>query len=251
MHSMIPAPSLTGEESPAMGYRGGGFDSPPNNDGGNDGREGSGPPDYGQRLRHARLGLLCATISILVLFLAFTAVFVIRHGSSTFDERSNSYITNWIKVSLPTDLLLINTIILLASSLTMEMARRHIARDVALAPVRSIPGITIGRERGFPWLAATAALGIAFLCGQGMAWRELIARGFYLSSGASSSFVYLLTATHAVHLTGGILVLLYCVVTYFFHRSVESRQIVVDVTAWYWHFMLFLWVYIFALLEFA
>ncbi len=244
-------PSFTVAESPVVGDNGGGFQPPANYDGGGDGHRDGDSSDYNQRLRRARLGLLCATISILILFTAFTVVFAVRHGSATFDERSNSYVRNWIKVALPTGLLLVNTLILFASSLTIEMARRRFARDVALAPVRSIPGVSIGRERGFPWLAGTAVLGIAFLFGQGIAWRELIAKGFSLSSGTSSSFVYLLTATHAIHLTVGILVLLYALVIYFFQRPVESRHIVVDVTAWYWHFMLLLWIYIFALLEFA
>jgi cytochrome c oxidase subunit 3 len=63
--------------------------------------------------------------------------------------------------------------------------------------------------------------------------------------------VYLLTGTHAVHLAGGLLVLLYATATGFLHRSVEGRRIVVDVTAWYWHFMAFVWIYVFALLEFV
>ncbi len=249
MHLMA-SPSFTIHESPVIGDSGGGFPPPPNYDEGSDGHRDGDSSDYNRRLHRARLGVLCATISILMVFTIISVVFLIRHASATFDERSNSYVRDWIKVSLPTGLLVINTLILFASSLTIEMARRQFARDVALAPVRSIPGVSIGRERGFPWLAATAALGIAFLVGQGLAWRELLIRGFYLSSGTSSSFVYLLTAAHAVHLTGGILVLLYALVIYFFHRPVESRHIVVDVTAWYWHFMLFLWIYIFALLEF-
>ena len=248
---MASPPSLTRDKSSAIGYHGGGFEPPSRHDDGGDDQDGSGVPDYNQRLRRARFGLLCGTISILILFLAFTTVFIFRHGSSTFDERSHSYVTSWTRVSLPTNLLLINTMILLFSSLTIEMARRRIARDVALSPVRSIPGVSVGRESGLPWLAVTVLLGIAFLCGQAMAWRELLANGFYLSSGASSSFVYLLTAAHALHLTGGILVLLYCVVIYFFQRPVESRHIIVDLTAWYWHFMFLLWIYIFGLLEFT
>jgi cytochrome c oxidase subunit 3 len=214
-------------------------------------REAPGSPDYGQRLRRARLGLLFAMAPILMLFLTLTAALIIRYGSSTFNQRRNVYARDWLKVSLPTGLLAINTVILLAGSLTIEIARRRIAGDVALSPVRSIPGVSIGRERGFLWLSVTALLGMAFLCGQGIAWRELLARGFYLSSSASSSFVYLLTATHAVHLVGGLLVLLYAVTTYFLHRPVEARHIVVDVAAWYWHFMFLLWIGIFGLLEFA
>ena len=94
-------------------------------------------------------------------------------------------------------------------------------------------------------------LGGGFLTGQWIAWRLLAERGFYLASSASSSFVYLLTATHAIHLAGGMLVLLYAATVSLLHQPVGARRIVVDVTAWYWHFMFLLWVYIFALLWFV
>ena len=246
---LVSSSYRTIEKSPVVGYNGGGFAHPPNSGAGGDGDGGDSSPDYERRLRRARLGLIFATAPILMLFLTFTTVFVIRHGTSAFDERTNTYSRDWIRVTLPTRLLLINTVVLFLSSITVEFARRLIARDVTLSPLRSIPGISIGGERGFPWLVATAFLGFAFLWGQWMAWQQLLARGFSLSSGASSSFVYLLTATHAVHLTGGLLVLLYAVTNYFLHRPVESRHIVVDVTSWYWHFMLLLWIGIFVVLE--
>ena len=246
---LVSSSTRTIEKSPVLGYHGGGFAFPPNNGAGGDGDGGDSLPDYERRLRRARLGLIVATAPILMLFLTFATVLVIRRGTSTFDERTNTYTRDWIRVTLPTGLLLINTVVLLASSITVEVARRLIARDVTLSPLRSIPGISIGGERGFPWLAATALLGTAFLWGQWMAWRELLAKGFSWGSGASSSFVYLLTATHAVHLVGGLLVLLYAVINYFLHRPVESRHIVVDVTALYWHFMFFLWIGIFVVLE--
>jgi cytochrome c oxidase subunit 3 len=63
--------------------------------------------------------------------------------------------------------------------------------------------------------------------------------------------VFLLTATHAVHLAGGIVALLWAATTALLHKPVESRRIVVDITAWYWHFMAALWIYVFALLGFA
>jgi cytochrome c oxidase subunit 3 len=197
------------------------------------------------------MALFLGAGSITVLFTTLTVVFMVTHGAYSYDERTNSMVHTWIKVSLPHNLLLFNTLVLLVSSGTVEVARRLIARDVALAPVRLIPGISLGRERGLSWLAATTLLGLTFLWGQALAWRELLSRGFYLSSGSGSSFIYLLTATHAVHLTVGICVLVYALASYFFKRPVEARHIVVDVTAWYWHFMLVLWVYIFALMEFA
>ena len=148
-------------------------------------------------------------------------------------------------------LLAINTAILFVSSLTMEGARRDIARRAALAPVRSIPGVSLGQERSFPWLAVTALLGFGFLVGQWLAWGELKSRGFLVSTNPDSSFIYLLTAAHAVHLAGGIIAMLWASVTALWHKAIEAQRIAVDVTAWYWHFMLLLWIYVFVLLGFV
>ena len=84
-----------------------------------------------------------------------------------------------------------------------------------------------------------------------MAWKQLAASGFYVSTTPSSSFVYLLTGAHAVHLMGGVIALLVAGLFALLHRSVTTRSIVVDVAGWYWHFMAALWVYILCLLEFA
>ena len=76
-------------------------------------------------------------------------------------------------------------------------------------------------------------------------------RDSFVATSPSSSFVYLLTASHAVHLAGGLLALTYAVIAPFLGKTLESRRILLDVTAWYWHFMAVLWIYIFALLELA
>jgi cytochrome c oxidase subunit 3 len=230
--------------------RGGNFVAPPARGGDGDRRNG-GSPDYGARLRRARLGLAVAIAPIVMLFVSLTSAYIVRQGLPTFDDRSSSYVKDWGEVSLPTLLLAINTVVLLVSSLAMEFARRKITRQAALAPVKSIPGASLGNERGFPWLGVTVILGMGFLAGQWMAWRELQNRGFYVATTASSSFTYLLTGTHAVHLAGGILALLWAASTALLHRPIEARRIAVDVTAWYWHFMALLWIYVFALLEFA
>jgi cytochrome c oxidase subunit 3 len=100
-------------------------------------------------------------------------------------------------------------------------------------------------------LGVTIVLGVAFLVGQFMAWGELKARGFLVNTNPNSSFIYLLTAAHAVHLTGGIVALLWAGITSLLDKPIEGRRIVVDVAAWYWHFMAVLWIYVFALLAFA
>jgi cytochrome c oxidase subunit III len=63
--------------------------------------------------------------------------------------------------------------------------------------------------------------------------------------------VYLLTGMHALHLLGGVIALLYAGTITLMRKPVDSRRVVIDVTSWYWHFMALLWIYIFALLEFA
>ena len=102
-----------------------------------------------------------------------------------------------------------------------------------------------------PWLSITLVLGLAFLFGQWGAWKQLAANGFYVATTPSSSFIYLLTGTHAVHLMGGVLALFVAGGASLLRRSVATRSIVVDITAWYWHFMAALWIYILCLLEFA
>lgn len=225
---------------------------PPGAGGGGDGRRPDpGSPDYGTRLRRARLGLGAALISILMLFVAFTSAYIVRQGLPTLDPNTNKVVHDWMPVQLPTLLFLINTGVLLLSSITIECARRQLARQAALEPVATIPGVSLGKDRKLPWLAITIVLGLCFLTGQWLAWSDLASRGFYVATGPSSSFVYLLTGVHAVHLLGGIVALLVAGSTVLLRRPLESRRIVVDVTAWYWHFMALLWIYILALLEFA
>src|SRR5271155_411676 len=233
--------------------RGGDVPAPPNGGGDDGGFHGqpNGSPDYGARLRRARLGLICGIATVSMVFISLTSAYVVRQGLPTFDGATNSYVRDWGMVELPWQLLAINTALLLISSLTMEFARRGITRQAALAPLKSIPGISLGNEKSFPWLGITVLLGLGFLAGQWIAWGELKSRGFFVNTNPNSSFVYLLTAAHAVHLLGGVVALLWAGVTSLQHRPVEGRRIVVDVAAWYWHFMAVLWIYVFALLAFA
>jgi cytochrome c oxidase subunit III len=241
MASMSPTVPVS---APETGHGGG---SAPPHFGGDGGGGGDGYPDYGRRLRRARLGLAVALAPILMFFVSLVSAYIVRQGLPTFDTTTNTYVRDWGSVELPLALLLVNTGLLAASSLSAEFARRQIARQAALAPVRSIPGVSLGNEAGFPWLWVTVLLGAGFLVGQWLAWREMAASGFYLATSASSSFVYLLTAAHGLHLAGGAVVLLYAAVVSLFHKPIEARRIVVDVTAWYWHFIFLLWLGIFGL----
>jgi len=237
-------------EKPRSGHGGGVH--PPAFGGGDDNGPGDSSPDYGRRLYRAKMALVLGLFAISMIFVILTVAFlVLHHGAFVLDSQAGAYIREWIQVSLPVRLLLINTLVLLISSFTMEMARRSTAREMALAPVRAIPGIRLDQELGIPWLAITIALGLTFLVGQLMAWQVLQARGFHISTRTPTPFFYILTATHAVHLVGGIIALLYAGFASLFRRPIEHRRIVVEVAGWYWHFMGILWIYVFGLLDFA
>src|ERR1700719_3947063 len=207
-------------------------------------------PFFDVRLRRARLGLVVGLTGIAMIFISFTSAYIVRQGLPTLDPRSNVLLHDWFPVPLPR-LLLINTVVLLISSVTMELARRQTARKVALAQLTSVPGVSVEAKERISWLALTVVLGLSFLTGQWMAWRELAANGFYVASSPSSSFVYLLTGMHGVHLFGGVVALLTAGAASLLRRPADSQAIAVDVTGWYWHFMAFLWVYILCLLEFV
>lgn len=158
-----------------------------------------------------------------MLFLALTVVMVARSMESS----------NWVHTAVPS-ILYFNTLVLIASSFTFEISRRALKQEASKKFVR--------------WLYITTGLGITFIAGQLIAWRELAARGIYITTNPSSSFLYLLTAAHGVHLLGGILALLYLA---FRTRKIiqyPRKRIAVDVTAIYWHFMDVLWIYLFVLL---
>ncbi len=170
-----------------------------------------------------RMGMYMALAAILMVFAAFTSALVVRKGIST----------DWVPTALP-HLLYFNTVILLASSGTLEFSRRALAA---------------GRGGAFAqWLYATLLLGLAFIGGQLLVWRELVARGVYLSTNPSSSFFYLLTAAHGIHVLGGIGGLVYLVLRARRIASTAKRRTIVEVAALYWHFMDGLWIYLLLLL---
>ncbi|MGH9602298.1 MAG: cytochrome c oxidase subunit 3 [Terriglobales bacterium] len=201
---------------------------PPSPRGGDD---GGGHPDAGQhpdRLRRYRIGLGVGLVPVVMLFVAFTSAYIVRQGLGG----------DWRSTSLP-PMIWINTLILLASSVTAEFARRRLF-------------LSEEQQAGSPpWLGITLVLGLGFLAGQLVVWRQLAAQGIFISTNPSSSFFYLLTGSHGAHLAGGVLAWLYAGATSLLRRPLPTRRIVLDLAAWYWHFMDVLWIYILGLMYFA
>jgi cytochrome c oxidase subunit 3 len=140
---------------------------------------------------------------------------------------------DWVSFSVPR-VLWLNTVVLIASSATLEFSRRSLSAGSANEFIR--------------WLSATVVLGLGFLGGQLVAWRELASRGIYLATNPGSSFFYVLTAAHGIHLLGGVVALAYVASRARRIALGRARRTPVDVTAIYWHFMDALWIYVFFML---
>ena len=142
----------------------------------------------------------------------------------------------WRTFTLPS-ILYFNTLLLLASSVTLEVSRRRVAAFMG--------GLKSQVESPARWLYVTLSLGLLFVACQYMAWMQLRSKGLYLATNPSSSFFYVLTAVHALHVLGGLGGLVRVI-----HKLSTSvlRRSTLDATARYWHFMGVLWLYLFLLL---
>jgi cytochrome c oxidase subunit 3 len=135
-------------------------------------------------------------------------------------------------------LLYVNTVVLLASSATFELSRRSLTGGALIEYA--------GARKALGWLAVTLVLGLAFCVGQFMVWQQLRAAGIYLATNPNSSFFYVLTVIHALHVLAGIIALVYLMGRLVASHSTFRRSFFEN-TAIYWHFMGVLWVYLFLL----
>src|SRR5580693_6817384 len=174
----------------------------------------------------ASTGIWVGLAAITMSFAAFTSAMIVRQGTAPL-----------VHFTLP-PVLYLNTLVIIASSITLEMARRRVATSM---------GSVHDESHASParWLYATLSLGLLFVAGQTLAWMQLRSQGFGLASNVSYSFFYVLTVAHAFHVFGGLGGLVRVIVKV--NRSVLRRS-TLDATAHYWHFMGALWLYLLLLL---
>jgi cytochrome c oxidase subunit III len=202
----------------------------------------------GERLAAYRLGLVFALGAVFMFFVGIVSLFFASQTTHHYDAY-NHYINSWLPTTLP-PILFLNTVALLLSTVTIEIARRHMFHEIDAMEEWFGLGKPTSR-RALPWLVATLVLGSFFLAGQMLAWHQLALMGSPFRSGGSSSHsFYIITYAHAIHLTAGVVAIIAAITGLFTFRSVENRQIMVDSVAWYWHSMGALWLVLFALLVF-
>lgn len=196
----------------------------PNGNGSKQGRDFRDPESKANRYR---IGMWVGLASVAMMFTSLSSAYIVRSASSN----------DFVSLPMP-KILLVSTALIIGSSVTIEIARRK------LKAALSGPYAT--------WLFVTVLLGIGFVVAQVLAWRQLARQGIYLATNPHSSFFYLLTGAHAVHLFGGLLGL-----TFLWLRSrrqltepapIAKRRAATDAVTIYWHFMDALWIYLFLLL---
>lgn len=164
-------------------------------------------------------------ISITMMFAAFTSAYIVRRGEG-----------NWLEFDLPTGLL-INSVIIILSSATMQWAWFAAKKD------------EIGRLRTL--LIVTLVLGVAFLIGQWQVWGELVSNKIFFGgrdSNPAGSFVYVLTGVHGFHLITG-LIFLGILLSKSLRYQIHSRQMMAMTNGTiYWHFLGGLWLYLYLFL---
>lgn len=178
----------------------------------------------------ARTGVWIGIAAISMAFAAFTSALLVRQGAAP----------DWHHFALPR-ILYFNTVVLLVSSATMTLAARRLSATWELA-ADGPPG-AVGMGTGVAWVGLTLVLGLLFLGGQLLAWRSLAAQGLFLATNPSSSFFYVFTAAHAIHLFGGIIALAYLLLRVR-SGSARSPERVLAAVSLYWHFMGVLWLYL-------
>ncbi len=178
--------------------------------------------------RSYKLLLLFAMISMVMMFAGLTSAFVVSKSRA-----------DWLKdFQLPTAFYF-STIVIIGCSVTFHLAKKAIQKDNQSATTA--------------FLLGTLALGVLFVILQFVGFGQIVANGYYFTGAESSittTFLYIVTVVHLIHLAGGLISLLIIIFNQFKHKYNSSQTIGIELGAMYWHFLDLLWVYLFLFLFF-
>jgi cytochrome c oxidase subunit 3 len=161
-------------------------------------------------------------VSACMVFASLTSAYIVRQAEG-----------NWLVFELPT-LFWITTAIILVSSVTMHWAYMSAKKD--------------NLEMTKVAITLTTLLGLAFMVGQALAWRDLVADNVYFVGNPSGSFVYVLSGLHVLHIVGGVVFLLIVLVAVFRYQVHSKSLNLIEMCTTFWHFLDALWLYLFVFL---
>jgi cytochrome c oxidase subunit 3 len=174
------------------------------------------------RIPTGRLGLIIFLVVVSVLFFLLSAAYIMRMGFG-----------DWVPLDEP-PILWANTLALVLSSAAFQWSLVSVRRGRAGSARK---GLLIG-----------GLFAVLFLAGQLVAWRQLVDLGYYVASNPANTFFYLLSALHGVHLLGGLVAWGRTAGKLRHVGPVTELRPAIELCALYWHFLLILWLVLFALL---
>ena len=178
--------------------------------------------------RSYKLILLFAMVSMFMMFAGLTSAFVVSKSRA-----------DWIDNFQLPSAFYFSTAAILCCSITFHLAKKAIQKDK--------------RSATTSFLLATFALGIVFVILQFVGFRQIVDSGYFFTGSASTittTFLYIVTIVHLAHLAGGIISLLIIIYNHFKQKYNSTQTLGIELGAMYWHFLDFLWIYLFLFLYF-
>jgi cytochrome c oxidase subunit 3 len=160
--------------------------------------------------------------SVMMLFMSITSAYIVRQAEG-----------NWLYFDLPS-LFYITSVIIVVSSVTMQWAYFAIKKDNATTAKMMI--------------SITSVLGVAFLVGQFLGWKQLVANSIYLVGNPSGSFLYIITGLHGLHIISAVIFLLIMLSSILKGKVHSANMTKMEMCTTYWHFLGGLWLYLFIFL---
>ena len=178
--------------------------------------------------RSYKLILAFAMVSMTMMFAGLTSAFVVSKSRA-----------DWLKdFQIPVEFFA-SSVVIICCSVTFHLAKLAIKKDKQA----TVTGL----------LLATLALGVLFVILQFKGFSVIVAQGHYFTGSASNittKFLYIVTMAHMVHLFGGMISLLVIIYNHFKQKYSSSQTLGIELGAMYWHFLDFLWIYLFLFLYF-
>jgi cytochrome c oxidase subunit 3 len=178
--------------------------------------------------RSYKLILLFAMVSMTMMFAGLTSSYVVSHSRA-----------DWLKNFELPSAFYFSTIAILGCSVTFHLAKKAMQLG--------------NHSKTTSFLLATLALGIGFVVLQFVGFGQIVANGHYFTGDASSittTFLYVIVVVHLIHLAGGMISLLVIIYNHFKQKYNASQTLGIELGAMYWHFLDFLWLYLFLFLYF-
>jgi cytochrome c oxidase subunit III len=175
-----------------------------------------------------KLILLFAMVSMTMMFAGLTSAFVVSKSR-----------VDWLKGFELPSAFYFSTLAIIGCSITFHLAKKSIQKDRQTATTR--------------FLLTTLVLGIVFVVLQFVGFDQIVKSGYYFTGSESSittTFLYVVTVVHLIHLAGGLISLLIIIYNHFKQKYNSTQTLGIELGAMYWHFLDFLWVYLFVFLYF-